>query len=501
MGTSYTGGKMDFEVNLGRPAARVRPEPDEPFRVAVLGDLSGRANRVVIESLSARKFRRVDIDSLDQVLGSIGAALKIPLGSDTIDLRFATLDDFHPDRLVRDVAPLKGLLALRRKAVAGAPVAELAQELRGFTPMTTATIASSSAAAESGEQTLARLLGGAPAGQPKRPETQAAAAVEEILRKAVAGSAVPAQSAERQAAVTAVDLELSKLLRAILHHPGFQALEASWRGIDFLVRTFGGEENIELFAADIAQHELAAEVAATESAGATGIFKLLRSVSESQPLALCLGLYEFGVELSEVRLLSFLAAVADRLSVPFIAQARPWVVGCKSFGAQRDPDDWRLPLAPEFIEAWNELRRRSEAAYVALSLPRFLIRQPYGAQSEPIESFPFEELQPASGHEDYLWGNPAIACGHVLARRFQEEGWTMGVEGWGELDGLPVHSFVSDGEKQVKPCAEAWLSDRAGEVLQGKGLVPLLSIKGRDAARVGRLQSIHEPPAALRGQW
>ncbi len=500
MGSSFAGGKLDFGMNLGKPAAARRLEPDEPFRIAILGDLSGRANRVVLEPVAGRRFRRVDIDSFGEVLASLGAALKIPLENEVVDLSFASIDDFHPDQVVRHVAPLKRLLDLRGKALGGTPIAELAQELRTVAPAPAAA-EDSTVTSESSEQTLARLLGGPPTRTAQPRSTGTAAAVEQILRQAVAGSAVPGHTTERQAAVAAVDLELSNYLRTILHHPGFQALEVAWRGLDLLMRDFGGEENIQLWLADVGQHELAADAAATEAPESSGILKLLRSRTETDPLALCLGLYEFGGQSTDLHLLSILANVCAAFSLPLLAQASPTVLGCDSFGTQPDPDDWKRPLSPEFVERWSELRRSPQAAYVSLGAPRFLLRQPYGAQSDPIDSFPFEEMLPTPAHEDYLWANPAIACGYVVARLFQEESWNMRVEGWGELDGLPVHKFVSEGEIQVKPCAEAWLTDRGAEVLQTQGLVPLRSIKGRDAVRVGPLQSIHEPGVALRCHW
>jgi predicted component of type VI protein secretion system len=93
-------------------------------------------------------------------------------------------------------------------------------------------------------------------------------------------------------------------------------------------------------------------------------------------------------------------------------------------------------------------------------------------------------------HEGYLWGNPAWLCGHLLASAFQAEGWELEIGEPGDIEELPVHKFEHEGEKQVKPCAEAWLSDRAGERIRSKGLIPVLSIKHRDAVRVLTLQGL-----------
>ena len=130
------------------------------------------------------------------------------------------------------------------------------------------------------------------------------------------------------------------------------------------------------------------------------------------------------------------------------------------------------------------------AAFVGLALPRFLLRQPYGKESDPIDTFPFEELESDLRHESFLWGNASILCGHVLSGAFQAEGWEMKAAGYGEVGELPVYTFEEDGETKAKPCGEAWLNERAGAAMIGKGLMPVLSVRGRDAVRVGPLQSL-----------
>jgi type VI secretion system protein ImpC len=147
------------------------------------------------------------------------------------------------------------------------------------------------------------------------------------------------------------------------------------------------------------------------------------------------------------------------------------------------------------------VRKLPEASSLGLALPRFLLRQPYGQRSEPIDGFPFEELPDGSAHEAYLWGNPAILCGFVLADAFQAEGWEMQAEGSGEVGDLPVYKFTEEGETKVKPCAEAWLSEHGGEAILSQGLMPLLSIKGRDAVRLGELRSVSSSTSRLNGRW
>ena len=131
-------------------------------------------------------------------------------------------------------------------------------------------------------------------------------------------------------------------------------------------------------------------------------------------------------------------------------------------------------------------------------MPRFLLRQPYGKGSDAIEAFPFEEMPAIPEHESYLWGNPALLFGHLLADAFAAHGSEMDVDGGGgEVSGLPIHKFTRDGETHVKPCAEAWLNERAAAAILSHGIMPVLSVRGRDAAQLLTLRTISNPPVPL----
>jgi type VI secretion system protein ImpC len=177
------------------------------------------------------------------------------------------------------------------------------------------------------------------------------------------------------------------------------------------------------------------------------------------------------------------------------------VLGCASLAQTPDPDDWQK--APDSTEeqAWQALRQLPEACCLGLALPRFLLRVPYGKNTDPVEQFVFEEMPEGTSHENYLWGNPAIACVYLLGRAFSHNGWDFHSGVLQEIDGLPLHVFQRGGESQVQPCAEAWLTDRAAEAILHKGLMPLLSVRGRDAVRLPGLLSVASPAKLLAGRW
>ena len=211
--------------------------------------------------------------------------------------------------------------------------------------------------------------------------------------------------------------------------------------------------------------------------------------------AVVLGVYTFGPE--DPAVLAGIARLANAGHIGFLAGASPQLVGCSSFGAEPDPDDWKkasLDAAAEF----TALRRMPEAVHLGLAMPRFLLRQPYGKGSDAIEAFPFEEMPAKPDHESYLWGNPAFLCGHLLAEEFSDEGsGSVSDGGGGEVSGLPVHTFTVSGQTEVKPCAEAWLSERAAHAILSRGIMPILSIQGRDAVKLLTLRALSDPPAPL----
>jgi type VI secretion system ImpB/VipA family protein len=498
--SSPSASKINFEVNLAHAPrtqrqSRVR-DASSPFGMLLVGNFSGNSNRAGLPAIAQRGAWAVDSDNFETVVGRLapGARLETNPGHD-VSLQFASVEDFHPDSLLAHLPRLQVLVQQRRRLREPKTAAAAAEALGGLLatpPPATAPARSENAPApppqaESADETLARLLGGAPRPAAAQPSGKPRG-LDTFIKGLVSSSAVPAATPQQTALLSLVDLELTNGLRAVLHHPVFQELEAAWRGVDRLVRLFGGEENIKLYIADIAQEELASGV---------GLSEFFRRQTDEHELALCLALYNFGADAQQIDALGTLLEAAAASGLLLLSAASPSLIGCESIETQTAPEDWRTPLPADAAKAWQTLRARPEADRLGLAMPRFLLRQPYGRQGEPLESFPFEELLASSTHAAYLWGNPTIACGQLIAEAFLADGWEMQLSGYGEVGDIPVHRFTSDEGTKVKPCAEAWLSERAGEAISEKGFIPLLSVKGRDAVLVPRLQSVTQEGLAL----
>src|ERR1035437_4055634 len=278
-------------------------------------------------------------------------------------------------------------------------------------------------------------------------------------------------------------------MRAILHHSAFQAVEAAWRAVFRLVRAIETGSQLKLYLLDISKAELAADLNSADGLRQSRAWRML--VQETvgtggDPWSVVAGNYSFMRTVDDAQMLGRLAKIMSFARAPFLGEADPGNSGMETEEAARH---------------WDALRQLPEASWIGLAMPRFLLRLPYGKKIDPVESFDFEEMSGTPGHQQYLWGNPAFACVQLLAEAFANDGWEMRPGAYAEIDGLPLHVYEAQGEKQVKPCAEVLLTERDIDWILDQGYMALVSIRDRDAVRLMRFQSIAKPLARLSGPW
>jgi type VI secretion system protein ImpC len=290
-------------------------------------------------------------------------------------------------------------------------------------------------------------------------------------------------------------------MRGVLHHPAFQALESAWRSLYDLVARIELDETLQLFACDIRREELLMGLPEPgTSLGDSPLFQLLvgrRQAADDTPWAVIAGDYHFAAEPADIALLTALGAAAAANSGIFLAGASPAILGCDGVEALPDPRKWTVPGQGSL---WKSLRESDIADHLGLALPRVLARLPYGAHTEPVERFEFEEM-PHHNHAGYLWANPAYACVGLLAEGFTRNGWRLAPGSHVELGSLPAHTYLIDGETLLQPCAEILIPESTMVAILEQGLMPLISYRDRNTAVVGRFQSIAVPPGPLAGPW
>jgi type VI secretion system protein ImpC len=434
-----------------KPRKQRMPVADDPFLILVAGDFSGGVGR-------NRRPIAVDRDNFDGVMGLMAPQLRLG-GAGSIEFR--DLDDFHPDNLFQRVAAFHSLRDLRQRLADSSTFRAAAEEIAGPTP---AAAAASEVANLSGADLLRMMTGEAAPAEPVPPHDRA---WNQMLREMTKGYTSSGPDPRQAEWVARTDATIASEMRALMHHARFQSLEAAWRGLHFLVRRVETGENLKIYLMDLPHAELAAG----------GLGDLGRALDQ-EPWSVVAGLYYFGAR--EEELLARIAGMAQDAGAPFLAGLAPEMVGLS--------------------DAFESLRASLKAQWIGLALPRFLLRLPYGEATLETESFAFEEMPTPPEHERYLWGHPALVCACLLADAFERDGWQMR-PGSGEIEGLPAHVYQSDGEAELKPCAEILLTDAAAEVLVERGFMPLASRKGTDRVRLLLFQSLAKPNAPLAGRW
>lgn len=518
MARRVSSSEVSIDVAPGSSRIAEAPESDPPFRLAILADFSGRENRGICEPLTGRRAVVVDRDNFDQTLAKSCCELRLRLagGQAPVALRFAELDDFHPDRIFQGVGLFDELREARQKLADPKTFAAAAREMgvgaaSAATPspqeprprapgrLDPASLASGSLLDQMIEETEASS-GERRSSTARRPDE-----VMSFARRAAEPYLVPGADPRQPELVAKVDNAISDTMRALLHYRDFQALEAAWRAIDLLVRRVETGAALKLYLIDVSKAELARDLLATDDLTSTGAYEMLvkKTVGTpgAEPWSVLAGIYPFDATLEDIELLRRLALIGSGAGAPFLAGAAPGLLGCASLARTPDPRDWRQNASSEGTQAWHLFRKLPEARWAGLALPRFLLRLPYGRDTDSTEAFDFEEMPGPPAHEDYLWANPALACALLLANAFSDHGWEMHPGLRSEVGGLPLHVYKENGDTETKPCAEVLLTEEAVERTLEAGLMPLVSFKDRDRVRLARFQSVADPPSSLGGRW
>ncbi len=477
----YDFGGVQLDVEAGRARGQAQPKPETPFRIGILGDFGGWGNRGVVrggDELAAGRAHAVDIDDLDRVMERVGAELELPAVG---RIRFRSIEDFHPDSLCERVVVFRRLREAR---------VEIGS--RGSKPARTV---SPRAAPAPTELSLRGLLDQSVEETESRAEGRRAgrkdplqAWIEEKVAPHLEAATDPRQAELEELIERATEVQM----RALLHVPDFQALEAAWRGVEFVARRVETGPRLKIHVVDVSKEELRRDLGSVTDVLASGLARMLEREQAGGPWGLLAGNYTFGATVEDAGLLGRLGAIGKAFGAPFVGGADGRLAGIGLAEA-------RGPVT--VLEAWGALRRSAAAAYIGLAFPRFLLRLPYGKETQTCERLALEEMGGRPEPSRYLWGNAALLCAYLLAESFSEAEWGLRPGLHRSVGGLPLHVYKQDGETEVRPCTEAVLTERGAEELLERGVMPVVWIRGSDEVRLVRFQSIAEPSGGLAGRW
>jgi type VI secretion system protein ImpC len=299
--------------------------------------------------------------------------------------------------------------------------------------------------------------------------------------------------------IAEIDRKLSSQLDAILHHPEFQKLESAWRSLKFLIDRTDFRENIKLEIINVNKEDLLEDFEDAPEIPKSGLYKTVYTAEYGQfggqPYANLIANYEFGPGPQDVKLLQYISSVSAMAHAPFVAAAGPGMFGLDDFNGLPPLKDLKSIFEGPQYTKWQSFRESEDARYVGLTLPRFLLRLPYGPETEPVKAFNYEEDVSAK-HSEYLWGNAAFTFASRLTDSFAKYRWCaniIGPKGGGTVEDLPLHQYEAMGAVQTKIPTEVLISERREFELAEEGFIGLTMRKGSDNAAFFSANSVQKP--------
>jgi len=330
-------------------------------------------------------------------------------------------------------------------------------------------------------------------------------AVQTLAEQALAETALISDDAVKsiESMIAEIDQRLSEQLNLILHNDNFKKLEGSWRGLSYLVNNTETDETLKIRVFNISKKDMAKTLKKFKGTAwdQSPIFKKLYEEEfgspGGEPYGALVGDYDFDHSPPDVELLGEIAQIAAAAHAPFIAAAAPSLMNMDSWQELSNPRDLTKIFQTAEYAPWRSMRDSEDARYVGLTMPRFLARMPYGANTNPVDDFAFEEDTEGADHSKYLWSNSAYAMGAKITNSFKQFGWCSqirGVESGGMVEGLPCHTFpTDDGGVDMKCPTEIAITDRREAELASNGMMPLSHWKNTDYAVFVGAQSLQKP--------
>jgi type VI secretion system protein ImpC len=301
--------------------------------------------------------------------------------------------------------------------------------------------------------------------------------------------------------IAEIDESLTKQVNRILHDPKFQTLEATWRGLHYLVMKTETSERLKLKVLNYSKDDLQKDLEKAADFDQSALFKKVYEdeygTFGGKPYSMLLGAYEFGRNPQDVELLKKVSSVAACAHTPFVAAAYALLFDLADYAELSRPRDLNKIFESAELQQWKEFRETEDSRYITLALPRVLLRLPYGEKTVPVEEMDFTEDVDGTDALRYLWGNAAFILTERITNAFAQYGWTAairGVEGGGLVEGLPMHVInTRDGDKAIFCPTQVAITDRREKELNDLGFMAICHCKGSGRAAFFGGQSTNKP--------
>lgn len=514
--------KITYDVETGGAIEKL----ELPFIVGIFADLAGEPEGE-LPSVKDRKMVDIDRDNFDEIMEKVGPRVKISSVPDVLAgppaegeeaktlsgaIVFERLDDFGPMAIVHKVPPLDELYQARSrirgiqaKAESSDALSELLDKAVGFD------------AAGEGEQLRGEFKQAFDGNTVEAWSTVATSGTLDtlmtpqymLLDESQRGNALAmlgqfwtdilATLAEDNKLgankliderVAQIDKLISDQLNLIMHLPGFQQLESTWRGLSYLVSRAETGKMLKLRVINVSKQDLLKDLEKAVEFDQSAVFKMIYEAEYGtyggMPYSLLLGDYEFGRGHTDMALLKKLSEIAAAAHAPFISAAYAKLFDLQSFEHLAKPRDLNKIFESMELVEWQSFRETEDSRYVTLTLPRVLLRLPYGQDTLPVDGLAFEEDVDGYDANKFLWGNSAYVLAERITNAFSLYSWTAairGVNGGGLVEGLPAYTFkTNEGDVDMVCPTQVQITDRREKELNDLGFMAICHCKGTNKA-------------------
>lgn len=298
-----------------------------------------------------------------------------------------------------------------------------------------------------------------------------------------------------------IDAVLTAQINEIIHNSEFQKLEASWKGVQNLVKFAEPDDKLKIRILDVTKEDILSDADSAPQFDESGLFKLVYEneygTFGGTPYGLLVGDFTFGRSIEDIECLKAISGVAAAAHAPFIDAVNPELFNLNSFDELDKPKHLGKLFNTAQFGAWEHFRGLEDSKYVTLTLPRVIMREPYGGSNGiPVKEFHFEEDLDGTEHSKYLWGNPSFSLAERMVDSYREYGWfsnIRGSENGGTVTQLPIHTFIdNEGNETFKMPVETVITDRREKELDDLGFLSLVYKKGTDSATFFGSKTIHK---------
>ncbi|QJC80054.1 type VI secretion system contractile sheath large subunit [Pseudomonas umsongensis] len=289
--------------------------------------------------------------------------------------------------------------------------------------------------------------------------------------------------------IAALDAQISRQLDAVMHHPDFQRVESTWRGVKSLVDQTDFRQNVRIELLDISKEHLVQDFDDAPEIAQSGLYMHTYTqeydTPGGEPIAAAISNYEFDCRPQDIALLRNISKVAAAAHMPFIGTVGPAFFGKRSMeevAAIKDIGNY-FDRA-EYLK-WKAFRDSDDARYIGLVMPRVLGRLPYGPDTVPVRSFNYVESVKGPDHDKYLWTSASFAFAANMVKSFIANGWCVQIRGpqsGGAVTELPIHLYDLGTGNQVKIPSEVMIPETREFEFADLGFIPLSYYKNRDYA-------------------